>query len=119
MAKRVDKEIVMDLMCDLSDAELFDRAQQMSTVLQTIDEVETAKRVSAKDFKERLEGLVGESRKLSWIVRQRSESRPVRCSVEFHKPVQGTKRVTRLDTGELVKEEPMSQAELQGNLLDE
>lgn len=111
------REIVQDLMCDLSDPELFDRAQQMSTVLQTIDEVETARRVSAKDFKDRLEGLHGESRKLSFIVRQRQEKRPVRCSVELHTPTQGVKRVVRLDTGELVREEHMTQAELQGSLL--
>ena len=113
------REVVRDLMCDLSDEELFDRAQQLSSTLQRYDEVELEKKNSNKRYSDMLGELGGEARKLSVIIRRRCESRPVCCAVMFHAPVKGSKRIVRTDTGEIVSDEPMTAAELQNNLFED
>ena len=40
------------------------------------------------------------------------------CVVQFHTPCEGIKRVVRMDTGEVVREEGMTNAEKQLNLWD-
>lgn len=113
------KEIVLDLMCELSDMEINDRAQQLSSTLQRYDEIEIEKKNSAKQYADLLGELGGQTRKLSGIIRRRAESRPVMCAVAFHSPAAGSKRIIRKDTGEIVKEEAMSHAEMQNNLFEE
>jgi hypothetical protein len=71
-----------------------------------------------KGFSEELKGLRGEIRKLSGIIRRKQENRPVICYVEFHSPVVGTKRISRKDTGEFVRDEAMSAQECQTTIFD-
>jgi hypothetical protein len=110
------KELILDLMCELGQEELNERAQQLSSTVVRFDEVELEKKNSNKQYADRLNELGGAIRKLSGIVRQRAESRPVKCAVLFHSPTVGTKRIVRKDTGEIVREEPMSAVECQNNL---
>jgi len=113
------KEIVLDLICELNEAEVNDRAQQLSSALQRYDEVEIEKKNSAKKYADLLGELGGQTRKLSGVIRRRAEVRPVFCAVMFNSPTNGTKRTVRKDTGEIVKDEPMSSAEMQNNLFGE
>lgn len=113
------KEIVLDLMCDLGNDEVNDRAQQLSSTISRNDEVDAEKRASAKHYAEQLNALGGQIRKLSGVIRQRAESRPVACAVLFHSPSTGTKRIVRKDTGEVVRDEAMSQFEMQNNLFED
>jgi hypothetical protein len=113
------KEIVLDLMCELNQQEVNDRAQQLSSTITRADEVEAEKKSSAKHYTEQLEALGGAIRRLSSVIRQRAESRPVTCAVLFHRPTTGTKRIVRGDTGEIVRDEAMTAYELQNNLFDE
>jgi hypothetical protein len=69
-----------------------------------------------KEFKERLVGLNEQQRKLARVIRGRVELRMVQCAVLFHAPLEGVKRIVRMDTGEVVREEPMTDSEKQLNL---
>jgi hypothetical protein len=113
------KELMLDLMCELDEAEVNDRAQQLSSAIVRFDEVEIEKKNQAKYYGDQLAALGGAVRRLSAVIRQRAESRPVVCAVMFHKPCQGTKRIVRKDTGEIVRDEPMSAYEHQNNLFED
>jgi hypothetical protein len=112
------KEISFDLLCDLDDDELRQRGQTLSSTALEYDKVEEAKKAATKEFSEELKGLRGEMRKLSLNIRRKAETRPILCVVEFHSPVNCTKRITRLDTGEFVRDEPMTVQECQENLFE-
>src|ERR1700733_331003 len=113
------KEVTLEMVCDLDDVELGQRAQALSLTTLKIDEVEDNKTTVNKEFKEELSGLREQARKLSRTLRSRSEVRPVVCFVVYHSPVQGTKRLIRKDTGELYRDEPMTSQEMQANLFED
>ncbi len=112
------REITLDLMCDLDEHELRDRALQMSSAILRIDEVEADKKDATKTFSEQLASLRADLRRLSGVIRAKRERRAVMCFVEYHSPVNGNKRISRSDTGEFVRDEPMSPLELQENLFE-
>jgi hypothetical protein len=109
MGKRTE----MELPCALSDEEMHSRSMMLvETVNQKID-TSAARTVAMKEFKDRLTAIEERQRELSNILSTGIEKRMVQCVAEFHSPVEATKRITRLDTGEVVKEEAMSAAECQ------
>lgn len=113
------REITLDLMCELSEAELNERGQEMSTQMLRHDELEQQRREVTKELSEEIKGVRGRLRSLSLTIRKKSESRAVACAVEFHTPEVGLKRISRKDTGELVRDEPMNADERQNNLFGE
>jgi DNA segregation ATPase FtsK/SpoIIIE-like protein len=112
------KEITLEMVCELDEVELGQRAQSLSLTTLKMDEVEDNKATVNKSFKEELNGLRETARKLSRAVNTKSEVRPVVCFVEYHSPTQGTKRITRKDTGEFYRDEPMSGMECQSHLFE-
>jgi hypothetical protein len=112
------KEATFDLVCDLDDDELRERGNTLSSTALEYDKVEAEKKDVMKGFSESLKSLRGEIRKLSGIIRRKQETRPVLCFVEFHSPVVGTKRISRKDTGEFVRDEAMSAQECQANMFE-
>jgi hypothetical protein len=113
------KQVSVDLVCELDDDELRVRGESLSSVALQYDKVEDEKKAATKEFSDELKGLRGEMRKLSIVIRQKKETRSVLCAVDFHSPTNGIKRITRLDTGEFVRDEPMSAQECQSNLFEE
>lgn len=112
------KEITLEILCDLDEVELAQRSQQLSITTLRIAEVEMSKKAAMKEFKDELEGLHKQQWGLSMTVRNRSEVRAVLCRVQFHVPVQGTKRISIKETGELYRDEPMTSQECQSYLFD-
>lgn len=112
----MSKEIMLELWCELDDAEMLVRGQMLGAVVAEIEVVEVQKSDAMKAFTDQLKALSQQRSKLGGIIRRKAETRMVNCDVQFHTPVPGTKRVTRLDTGEFVRDEPMTAAEHQGNL---
>jgi DNA segregation ATPase FtsK/SpoIIIE-like protein len=112
----MSKEIMLELWCELDDAEMLVRGQMLGAVVAEFELVEVQKSDAMKGFTEQLKGLSQQRSKLGGIIRRKAETRMVNCDVQFHAPVPGTKRITRLDTGEFVRDEPMTAAEHQGNL---
>lgn len=112
------KELTLELICELDEVELGQRAQSLSLTTLKIDEVEDNKAEANKAFKEELNGLREQARKLSHTLRTKTELRPVVCIVDFHSPTQATKRITRKDTGEFYRDEPMTGFECQTHLFE-
>lgn len=108
--------IERELACVLTDEEVQSRARLLAETVTTMDEVQAERTGRMKEFKDRLTGLNEQQRKLSRVICDRSERRMVLCAVRFHLPVEGLKRVVRMDTGEVVGEEPMSESERQLHL---
>jgi hypothetical protein len=113
------KEIQQELECTLNEAELNERGQRMSSAMLKYDEVEAAKKEAVKDYSEEMKALRGQMRELPRVIRRRSEIRTVTCGVQFHMPEVGMKRVIRLDTGEIVRDEVMTVDERQNNLFED
>jgi hypothetical protein len=112
----MDGRLELQLFCTLTDAEVQQRGLMLGETVSAIDATNTARTEAMKKFKESLVGLTEQQRKLAHIIRERAEERMVSCAVQYHMPSEGTKRVIRLDTGEVVREEEMTNSEKQLNL---
>lgn len=111
-----EKKITLDLWHQFTPEELEAKGQELAHANLRYDEVEGLKKAASDSFKEQLEALVSQIWLLSGQVRNRGLNRPVECVAQFHTPAVGRKRIVRLDTGELVREEAMTPSECQENL---
>jgi hypothetical protein len=110
------KQIELKLLCDLDDGELQLKTQEVAACLGEIDEVDARKSAANKDFRREMQEINERMRRVAYQVRTKTESRMVACTVEFHVPQIGYKRTTRLDTGEIVREDPMTDEEREARL---
>ncbi len=113
------KEITVEVNCDLDEMELLMRGQMLSQAYLDFERVQGEKKAAMKEFADELEGIRSRINKLCGIIRNKMEPRMVNCAVQFHAPVQATKRIVRLDTGEIVRDEPMTPQECQTYLFEE
>lgn len=104
---------------DFTEEEIRDRAKQLALAVQTQTQVQEEQKVAQAQFKERVEAQVSLIGRLSRSINMGYEMRTIDCRIDFHTPVQGTKRLTRLDTGEFVRDEAMSPHEMQEQLFKE
>jgi hypothetical protein len=107
------RKTTLELRCEYSDDELAFKRDELSTVIVHQGAVETRKAEVNRGFKEELDGLYARASELAHQIKRRGENRPVQCLVEFHKPNVGEKTIIRLDTGEQVRVEPMTEDERQ------
>lgn len=108
--------VELELPCALTDEEVQTRGRMLGETVGQIEDLQSARTEAMKDFKDRLAGLADFQKKLARIIRTRVEDRMILCSVVFHTPEQGSKTIARLDTGEFVRQEPMTAGECQLNL---
>jgi hypothetical protein len=115
------KPVVVEeyLRYEFSREELQDRAKTLAMNVQRQTQTQEEQKAAQAQFKERLERLTSEVGKLSRDINNGWEMRNIICHVAFHSPVQGTKRIIREDTGELVREMAMARSEMQDNLFEE
>jgi hypothetical protein len=113
------REVTLDLDCDLTEAEVNERAQLQASAMIEYDKVEQEKKDATKEFTDQMKELRMKMSALSEVINHKAERRPVVCHVRFHNPEPNMKRVIRVDTGELVRDEPMSAQERQQNLFDD
>lgn len=112
------KKTEVNLRCEYTDAELAEKRDELSNVVIGAQEVEKRKADAAKDFKENLDALYSRSNILAFQIKSRGENRAVECVIELNKPTNGLKTTVRLDTGELVTTEPMTDEERQDKLFE-
>lgn len=110
------KRIELTLHCELNDFDLHQRAQQMAEALREKARVSKRKAKVTKDFRDQLDEIEGRLSVAAEAIREKSEYRLVPCFVQFNVPTEGSKRTVRADTGEVVREERMSDGERQMNL---
>lgn len=78
---------------------------------------EEEKKSAMAGFKKRIDEEAANMNHFSRLVNNGWEMRPIECRIEYNTPVHGTKRIIRIDTGELVREIVMTAGEYQDTLL--
>ena len=101
---------------DFTEAEMKAKASELSLALQRKERAEMDQKAAQAQFKERIEAQTNIISRVSREYQAGYEFRDIECGVEFHTPTIGSKRITRMDTGELVRECAMRNDELQENL---
>jgi hypothetical protein len=112
------KTIELELLCDLSDEEVRLKSQAVGEAVVEQQRLESAKRDATKEYGEQITEVKQRMLALSKQVRTKTEKRMVACQVDFHVPQISFKRTTRLDTGEVVREEPMTEDERQQRMFE-
>lgn len=96
-----------------SAEEQHENAKNLARRNQALAELEARKKRLTADLKAEQETAEAEVQKLSRWVNDEHDYRMIECEWTFHCPKTGTKRLVRLDTGEIVKEIFMSRQEMQ------
>lgn len=110
------EKITLGLECKLTAKELQEKGQEMAAAVLKYDEYEEEKKQIAKELGDKLKELHGQLSALAKMTKLKREMRQVECQVELNVPEVGTKRITRLDTNQIIKEMPMTIDERQTNL---
>lgn len=105
----------MNLICDLSEDEIRDRAFEAGNLDLEIEVSETNFDVQRKEHKVHIEELEAMRTNLLREIRTKQTSREVECVVESIYHPAFVVRTTRTDTGEIVHERSMTPDERQGN----
>lgn len=104
---------------DFSEQELKEKAKALSLALQLKERAESEQKAAQAQFKERIEAQQNIISRVSREIYSGWEMRNIDCRVEFHVPTVASKRITRIDTGELVAERPMNADELQLHMFED
>jgi hypothetical protein len=118
MAKRT-KKLTLSLPVQFTAAELAERETALVEATLEYDRIEAEKKIAAKQFSEALKGLRREGSSLARQIQRGGQDAPVECIVTFHDPEPGFKSIMRGDTGEVLRQEPMTDEEKQENLFDD
>lgn len=104
------------LKCDFTAEELKEISSQLAREAANMAEAEENKKAATAQFAEKIASAKARVASLARQVNQGYEMRNVECRVLLDKPKRGLVQVVRADTGEIVKERPMSDSEKQGSL---
>ncbi|NQX02772.1 hypothetical protein HQ447_19095 [bacterium] len=107
------KTIKTTLICDLTDKERREYGISLATTLGDMEDVEGQKKKEMDHYKDRLSGMQARADELSRKVRDGKEWRDVECRVYYGQPDKEHKQTIRMDTGETVKTERMTETDLQ------
>ena len=114
--KRAAKLETVERECyvDLTPEEVRAKGEELALKIQEIDEDQAELKKYAKTERSRIQGLVNESKKTAECVRQRRELRMV--PVDILDAGNGKVHEVRTDTGEVLRERPMTDKERQRSL---
>lgn len=101
------------LICQLTDSERREYGIKLATALGDMTSVEEEKKREMDHFKDRIAGLQARVDELSRKTRDGKEWRHVECEIFYSTPDKMHKQVVRLDTGETVRTELMTEKDLQ------
>jgi len=118
-APETENRVLVELWRSFSAEELQEKGEELALAEMQCDEIEAKRRESAADFAKQIKDLRGRISQLSKQIQTKGAERPTWCVARFHSPRQATKQIFRLDTGELVREEAMSETECQQKLFHE
>jgi hypothetical protein len=113
------KRVNLSLHCEFSDEELQAKAQGLSQATIELREVEEEKAAVSKEFTDQIKEIRSRMSGLAKAYKARGETRLVECVVRMNDPAPLQKTTVRLDTGEVVKVEPMTEEERQEKLFEE
>lgn len=107
----------LELVCQLSESEIAERAYEAGQADQQIQSKEMNFDAVRKAHKAEIEGLQGERTTLLREVRTKQTTRDVECIIDRVYHPEFVVRITRTDTGEVVRERAMTYDERQGQLV--
>lgn len=108
-------------------SEKLEVGNKMTAAMQTFEEVENQMKSISADYKARLKMIGTEVDQLANKFRDGYEMREIDCTIHFNmatnahgKPIKklGMKRIVNTATKEFVRDEPMSQADLQSEMFE-
>ena len=97
---------------DLTSEELLDRARRLAECEERLREESDRQDQVKKELKSRESAIVADRSRLAAVVRTRQEPRDVECEVRENY-VRNVRTVTRLDSGEVLEECPLTLEERQ------
>ena len=109
----IEKRAVENCKCNLTAAEMRQAGDDLARATRSAIECENDKKTTAAAYKARAEMLSAQCASLSLKITQGYEMRDIECVVYYGTPRQGFKQIIRPDTGETIREEPMTPAEMQ------
>jgi hypothetical protein len=116
---KTTKKTTFILPVQFTPEELNERRDEIASAMLEYDRVEAQKKIAAKEYAAVLKTLRTDMSRLARQINRGGEERDVECTLTFHDPEPGFKTITRLDTGEVVRQEPMTDDEKQENLFDD
>ena len=106
-----------ELPCNLSDAEIRERGDEIAGLVVTLTERETEEAARRKEVKDELEDTRKRVTKLGREISTRTTRREIECVTEWHLEDKMAV-VIRVDTGEIIHREPLTPAQLQAELFE-
>lgn len=100
-------------LCKPTDEQRKDFGIKLATTLEEVQRVEEEGKRNSDHYKDRIGGLQATVDELRWKVSTWQEWRDAECTVEFDDPTPGFKSVVRIDNGEVVETEAMTDADKQ------
>ena len=107
-----EKHWVEDLPVTLTQDEFVERSTELAEALRERDRLEEEFTETKKSWKERIDAKSGEIKRLTEIVRDRAEPRPVECSRMKNLQTKMMESI-RQDNGEIFRSRPLNQSEIE------
>lgn len=101
---------------DFTDVELSSMGRELAQVHKRVATLTKEKEDVVSAIKAKVTAAENRAANLAQSLNEGYEMRPTECTVEFHKPNDGFKTITRTDTGEIVDVEKMDAHEMQEQL---
>ncbi len=111
-----DKKIEMQLRHTFTTAETVEIAKKMAEASRELNQAEEEKKAVTSQLKAKVDAISARVSEYAGKINGGFEYRMTPVLVKYHTPKTGTKRLTRLDTNEVVGEEEMSMSEMQMDL---
>jgi hypothetical protein len=110
------KKITQKLRCLLTDDDKINAGKELAEATEELTSLSEDKSQVMADFKAKMAIQEAQISSLSSKLRSGYEFRNVECEIHFDKPEAGHKQIIRLDTGEVVLTEPLTEEEKQRRL---
>lgn len=116
MSKKADKKIELQLRHSFSEKEVLVLARKLAEGNNDLAQAEDEKKSVTSQLKAKADRIAAQVAETAGKITCGYEYRTTQVLVEYHKPKGGQKRLTRLDTNEIIGEEDMTEAEKQSEL---
>ncbi len=107
------QQYVEYLRCELTDTEIADTARDLARANSRKASIDQQKKEADAQLKAEIQAQESIIARLSALINSGHEYRNIECRVELDTPTSGRKTIVRLDTGEIVSEKPMTDADRQ------
>lgn len=94
---------------DFTATEIYELSLKLANKTQDKEKKESEKKSIVSQYKSEIDAIISEIQSCSSKVSNGYEMKKVDCKIEYHKPEQGKKTLTRADTGEKIVEKMSSE----------